>query len=128
LLTVSVSAVCDESGMTDLDELLSRFPADIVMLTRQLLDWLGAERPDLTAKVRLGWGSVNFHHPRAGFVVAVFPFRDHVSLIFQNGRLLDSPLLVGETKQVRWIPMRPGEPIAFDDIGLLLVEAIALVG
>jgi len=114
--------------MTDLDELLSRFPDDISALTRDLLAWLAAERPELLARVRLGWGSVNFHHPRAGFLVAVFPYQDHVSLIFQNGRLLDSPLLLGETKQVRWIHFRPGEPIPHDEIGLLLVEAIALVG
>jgi hypothetical protein len=114
--------------MIELDTLLARFPEDIAATTRDLLAWLEAERPDLTARVRLGWGSVNYHHPRAGFVIAVFPNRSHVSLIFQNGRLLDSPLLVGETKQVRWIEIRPGEALPADEIGLLLVEAIALAG
>jgi hypothetical protein len=78
--------------------------------------------------VKLGWNTVNFHHPQAGFVIAVYPSGDHVSVIFRHGRLLSSPLLVGDdkVKQVRWIPLRPGEAIPEDEIGILLVEAIAL--
>lgn len=112
--------------MTDLDTLLARFPAPVADLTRLVTAWLVAERPDMTAQVRLGWGTVNFHHPRAGFVLAVYPRKDHVSVLFQRGRLLSSPLLVGDTRQVRWIELRPGASIPKDEIGILIVEAIAL--
>jgi len=85
-------------------------------------------RPDLVPQVRLGWGSVNFRHPGAGFVCAVFPMADHVSLVFEHGRQLDnaSGLLQGNGKQVRFIPFPPGAEIPEQALGLLLAEAIAL--
>jgi len=51
-----------------------------------------------------------------------------VSLIFQQGKLLDSPLLTddGTVKQLRWIPFRPGDIPPVDEIAILLAEAIAL--
>lgn len=114
--------------MQDLDTLLDRHSQEIAELTLEVVGWVVKQFPEMTAKVMLGWRSVNFRHPRAGFVIAVFPFEDHVSIIFQNGRMLSSPLLVGgaEIKQVRWIPLKPGDAIPWDEIGILLVEAIAL--
>lgn len=114
--------------MQGLDELLARFDPPIAALAREMIDLVAAQRPDLSAKVQFGWGTVNFRHKRAGFIVAVYPASDHVSLIYQQGRLLSSPLLVGDkkVKQVRWIPLRPGEPLPEDEIGILLAEAIAL--
>jgi len=115
-------------GMHDLDTLLGRRSPDVAILAREVIDWLAGQYPEMTSKVKLGWGTVNFRHPRAGFVVAVYPSGDHVSVIYQQGRLLSSPLLVGgkDIKQVRWIPLTPGETVPWDEIGILLVEAIAL--
>ena len=112
----------------ELDTLLDRFDPAVAGLSRRLVATIGDIRPELEAKVRLGWGSVNFRHPKAGFLCAVFPSPDHVSLIFEHGRLLDSPLLVddGKVKQVRWIPFRPGDEIPVDDIAILIAEAVAL--
>lgn len=112
--------------MQGLDELLGRFQPPIAAVMRETAELVAALRPDLEAKVKPGWGSVNFRHKRAGFVCAVFPQLDHVSLVFEHGRLLSSELLVGDTKQVRWIVLRPGEPLPEDEIGILLAEAIAL--
>lgn len=85
-------------------------------------------RPDLVPHVRLGWGSVNFRHPKAGFVCAVFPMVGHVSLVFEHGRQLadEGRLLQGDGRQVRFIPLQPGQPIPEQALGLLLAEAIAL--
>ena len=51
-----------------------------------------------------------------------------VLLVFQDGRLLDSPLLTddGKVKKVRWIPFEPGDEIPVDDIAILIAEAVAL--
>ena len=51
---------------------------------------------------------------------------DHVSLVFEHGRLLSSPLLEGDGKQVRFIRFVPGVEIPEDEIAILLAEAIAL--
>ena len=49
-------------------------------------------------------------------------------MIFENGRLLDSPLLIdnGKVKKVRWIPFAPGDDIPVDDVAILIAEAVAL--
>src|SRR5688500_1064971 len=114
--------------MQDLETLLNHRPPAVADLTRDVVGWFVAQYPEMSARVKLGWGAVNFHHPRAGFVIAIFPSTDHVSVIYQHGRLLSSPLLVGadKVKQVRWIPLTPGEEVPWDDIGILLAEAIAL--
>jgi hypothetical protein len=115
---------------TDYDTLLARFDAPIATLTRTLVEALKDIRPDLKPAVKLGWGSVNFRHPKAGHLCAVFPqAREHnVLLVFEHGRLLDSPLLVdnGKVTRVRWIPLEPGDEIPVDDIAILLAEAVAL--
>jgi hypothetical protein len=114
----------------ELDDLLSRFDAGIVTTTRDLLAILAEVRPDLSPAVKTGWGSVNYRHPTAGFVCAVFPQarERNVILVFEQGRLLSSPLLRdnGKVKQVRWIELRPGEGIPVDEIAILIAEAIAL--
>lgn len=65
-------------------------------------------------------------HPRAGLVCAIFPMRDHVSLIFEHGRQLDSPLLQGEGKQVRFVRIEIGALPERDALAILAAEAIAL--
>ena len=114
----------------DYDVLLGRHDPAIADLARRLVATLRDIRPDLIAAVKLGWGSVNFRHPKAGHLCAVFPQRRerNVLLVFEHGRLLDSPLLVdnGKVTRVRWIPLVPGDEIPVDDIGILLAEAIAL--
>lgn len=114
----------------DIDNLLARHRVEIARLAREVIDAVRGIRPDFTPKVQPGWGSINFRHPRAGFVCAVFPQarEQNVILVFEHGRLLDSPLLVdnGKVRQVRWIPFEPGDRIPVDEIAILLAEAVAL--
>lgn len=112
--------------VADLVTLLRPLPEPVAELASRLALLLLAMRPDLEAKARLGWGSVNYRHPRAGFICAVFPMQDHVSLVFEHGRQLSSPLLEGDGKQVRFIRLVPGAPIPEDDLAILIAEAIAL--
>jgi hypothetical protein len=114
--------------LPDLDTLLSHRDEPIAQLARRLVDTIGHIRPDLIPAVKLGWGSVNFRHPKAGHLCAVFPQKHNVLLVFEHGRLLDSPLLVdnGKVSRVRWIAFEPGGEIPVDDIAILIAEAIAL--
>ena len=111
----------------DLDSLLARYDPPLEMLARQLIAVVRDIRPDFSTKVAFGWSTVNFRHA-TGFICAIYLSRGHVSLIFQDGRLLDSPLLTddGKVKRVRWIPFAPGDRLPVDDIAILLAEAIAL--
>lgn len=112
--------------VADLLQILRPFPEPIATLASDLALTLLSVRPDLEGKARLGWGSVNYRHPQAGFVCAIFPMDDHVSLVFEHGRQLSSPLLKGDGKQVRYIRFEPGVEIPEDEIAILLAEAIAL--
>ena len=112
--------------VADLLQILRPFPAAIAELTNRLALTVLSVRPDLEGKARIGWGSVNYRHPKAGFVCAIFPMDDHVSLVFEHGRQLSSPLLEGDGKQVRFIRFVPGAPIPEDDLAILIAEAIAL--
>lgn len=112
----------------DLADLLSRRAPAIAALARALVATVRDIRPDFAAKVAKGWGTVNFRHDKAGFICAVYPSAGHVSLIFQDGRLLEHPLLTddGTVKKVRWIPFAPGDEIPADEIAILIAEAVAL--
>ena len=111
----------------DSETLTARRSPCVQVLARDLVRLVQAMRPDFRARIAFGWNTVNFHHA-SGFICAVYAASDHVSLIFQDGRLLDSPLLKddGKVKRVRWIPFRPGDELPVDDIGILMAEAVAL--
>lgn len=112
----------------EIQSFLASFQPPIGETARRVVATLRRLRPDLSPHVRLGWGSINFRHPRAGHICAVFPLRDRVSLYFEHGRLLgnESGLLQGNAKQVRFIPFEPGQEIPEEALGLLLAEAVAL--
>lgn len=110
----------------DLDTLLARTDLAVAQTVRDLAVLLDTIAPDLEARVRLGWGSVNYRHARAGFVCAIFPMQEHVSLIFEHGRQLDSPLLQGDGKQVRFVRIEIGTLPDRDALAILIAEAIAL--
>ncbi len=109
----------------EIARLLATFPEPIAAMAAQLVALL-LELPDFVARARFGWRSVNFRHPEAGHVCAVFPYPDRVALIFEHGRLLDSPLLDGETSRARFIRFLPGAELPVDEIAILLAQAIAL--
>ncbi|MEQ1899343.1 MAG: hypothetical protein ABL866_01275 [Devosia sp.] len=112
----------------DFAALLNRHERPVGALTSKLVATIQALRPDLEGTVRLGWGSVNFRHKRAGLICAVFPLAGEVRLVFEHGRLLsnDSGLLQGAQRQIRSIHLKPGAAIPEAELGLLLAEAIAL--
>ena len=110
----------------EIEQFLKPFAGPVGDITGQVVAAIRALRPDLVPQVRLGWGSVNFRHVAAGFVCGVFPMQDHVSLVFEHGRQLSSPLLQGEGKQARFIRFMPGDAIPEDELAILLAQAIAL--
>ena len=113
----------------DFERLLEPYRPPVAKLARRLHAEVMGIRPDYAAKVSFGWQTVNFSLPRLGFINALYMSKSgKVLLVFQDGRLLDSPLLVddGKVKKVRWIPFAPGDAIPVDDIAILMSEAIAL--
>lgn len=122
--------VAKSASDEEIAALLDGSPPQIQALALALIAMLRREHPEFVASARFGWRSVNFRHPRAGHLCAVFPLKDEVRLYFEHGRLLTDPegLLEGDGRQVRALRLRPGEAIAEEAIGLFLAEAIALKG
>jgi hypothetical protein len=113
----------------DFDRLLEPYVPRVAKLAHKLHDEVMAIRPDYLRKVSFGWQTVNFTLPKRGFINALYLSKTgKVLLVFQDGRLLDSSLLVddGKVKKVRWIPFAPGDAIPIDDIAILIAEAVAL--
>ena len=61
--------------------------------------------PEASEKANRGWRSVSFRDPQMGYFCGIFPFEDHVDLIFEFGALLPDPegILEGNAKQVRYL-------------------------
>jgi hypothetical protein len=113
----------------DLDRLLERYTPPVAKLARRLVATVVDIRPDFSMKVAFGWQTVNFFYGKGGFINAIYMSKSgKVLLVFQDGRLLDSPLLIddGKVKKVRWIPFEPDDDIPVDDIAILIAEAVAL--
>ncbi len=113
----------------DFDRLLEPYAPPVAKLARKLHATVMGIRPDYVARVSFGWQTVNYSLPKRGFINALYLSRTgRVGLVFQDGRLLDSPLLTddGKVKKVRWIPFSPGDKIPVDDIAILMAEAVAL--
>jgi len=115
-------------SLKGLADILAPLPEETRDLAVALVDFVGAH-PGLGAKVMPGWRSVNFSHAKAGYVCALLPQAERVSLYFQHGSLLSDPdgLLQGEVgKKGRILRLFPGQSVPEGEIGFFLGEAIAL--
>ena len=95
------------------DALLAEHPDPVARTAQRLRDVLLDAQPDLVERARTGWHSVNYTHPAAGFVCALFPGADRVDLVFEHGALLPDPdgHLTGTTRQVRTLRLRPDDEL-----------------
>ncbi|MDG6104765.1 DUF1801 domain-containing protein [Dactylosporangium aurantiacum] len=88
-----------------LDQLLAEHCADVAALARHLRDVIVEARPELTERVYSGWHGLGFHHPERGYVAAIFPGTDGVSVGFEHGAGMPDPhgLLRGTGKRLRYL-------------------------
>jgi hypothetical protein len=95
------------------DVLLADHTDAVVRTAQRLRSVLLDAQPDLVERARTGWHSINYTHPVAGFVCAIFPTADRVDLVFEHGALLPDPdgQLTGATRQVRTLRMRPDDDL-----------------
>jgi hypothetical protein len=110
------------------DDLLAEHPEDVVHTAQRLRNVLLEAHPDLVEQARPGWHSINYRHPSAGFVCALFPYADRVDLVFEHGTLLPDPdgRLSGSTRQVRTLLLPAGAEIEPDVIVEFLDAAVEL--
>ena len=110
------------------DALLADHTDDVARTAQRLRSVLLEAQPDLVERARTGWHSINYTHPTAGFVCALFPTADRVDLVFEHGARLPDPdgHLTGDTRQVRTLPLRPDDDLDPRVVAELLDAAVEL--
>jgi hypothetical protein len=86
-----------------LDHLLIGELPPVAALVRRLRAVVRAAHPNLRERVYPGWHGLGFHHPRGGYVCALFPRDGGVNVGFEHGADLPDPhgRLVGEGRRMR---------------------------
>ena len=102
---------------TTAERLLAEHPEDVVATAQRLREVVLAAHPDLTERARPGWHSLDYSHPRAGFVCALFPGADRVDLVLEHGARLPDPesRLTGSGRQVRTLSF-PAQAVVDADV------------
>ena len=95
------------------EDLLSSYPPPIVGTVDRLVQLIHQVAPDVKENANQGWRSISFRDPKVGYFCGIFPFENHVDLIFEFGALLDDPdraLQGGDTRQTRYLRFHdPGD-------------------
>ncbi|TQM04053.1 DUF1801 domain-containing protein [Pseudonocardia kunmingensis] len=74
-----------------LHALLSHEPPAVAELVHRRRAVVRDAHPDLRERVNTGWHGLAFHHPRGGYVVALFPRDGGVNVGFEHGGDLPDP-------------------------------------
>jgi hypothetical protein len=114
-----------------LDQMLAAESPAVAALVKRLHAVVLDAHPDLRGRVNPGWHGVGFHHPRAGYVVGLFPRDGGVNVGFEYGADLPDPhgRLLGERRRTRDIRVEVGvgteeEEIVVDYLDLAVDLAI----
>jgi hypothetical protein len=93
----------------ELDQVLADVPPAVVGLFGELRAAVLDAHPDLRERVYLGWRGLGFHHPRTGYLAALFPQPADVLVGFNRGGDLPDPhaRLLGSRRRVRYLRFHP---------------------
>ncbi|MGH7712826.1 MAG: DUF1801 domain-containing protein [Gemmatimonadaceae bacterium] len=108
-------------------DILRPFPEDVRATAEALRVLVKKAVPTATEHPYIGWKGIGYRDPQAGYFVGIFPQPDHVRLLFEHGAMLDDPddILRGDNvRQVRWIPLRPGQRVPRSAIERMLRRAL----
>ncbi|MEO5885930.1 MAG: DUF1801 domain-containing protein [Candidatus Limnocylindrales bacterium] len=112
------------------EALLAAYPRAMQAIARRLQAIVRRTFPDVIERVRPGWRLIGYDLPadrRTIYFAYVAAEQEHVHLGFEHGWAMRDPhgLVQGAgiTKQVRWLTLRPGDPIDDRACADLLREA-----
>lgn len=111
-------------GITS-EEILAGHSKAVQRLTQKLRRLVRSEIPAAQERAQRGWHAIGYHHPKAGYFCGLFPFDDHVKLLFEWGAFLPDPdgVLEGQTRRVRYVMIRNERTIPIAAIKRLLHTA-----
>jgi hypothetical protein len=108
------------------EDILAPFPAEVRDLAGALRALVRETVPAVTERAYPGWRGIGYRDAQSGYFCGVFPRREAVRLLFEQGAALADPegLLTDGRKQVRWVELRPGRPVPRDAIARLIHAAL----
>ena len=110
------------------DGLLAFYPPPITSTAKRCRQLILQVAPDVKEKANQGWRSISYRDAQIGYFCGIFPFEDHVDLIFEFGCLLEDPdgILQGETRQTRYLRFHDPGDIDDETIKFFLQSALDL--
>ncbi len=113
------------------DDFLRLYPPAIGALAQSAGTLIRQAVPEAHEEVRLGWRLIGYRTgppPQGRYFAFVAAFDDRVHLGFEYGALLpgQTEWLEGTGSQVRFVRLRPGEPLPGAELRALIQEAAAL--
>ena len=110
------------------EDLLSAYPPPIQSIADELRDVILKTAPGALEKANRGWRSISYRDKQVGYFCGIFPFEEHVDLIFEFGVLLPDPgeILLGDAKQVRYLRFHGLEDVNVKQIKPFLLAALDL--
>ena len=111
-----------------IQDIIAAHSPPISELTQRLPVIVRESVPAVKEKAYPGWHGIGYTHPRAGYIGAIFPRDDSVSLGFEWGVLLSDPdgLLTGSGSQLRYVECAPDAPLPVEAIRALLLACLEL--
>ena len=110
------------------DGLLAFYPPPITRTAKRCRQLILQVVPGVTEKANQGWRSISYRDAQVGYFCGIFPFENHVDLIFEFGALLDDPdrALQGDTRQTRYLRFHDPGDIDDDPMKFFLQSALDL--
>ena len=110
------------------EDLLSEYPPPIHGIADELRNVILKAAPGVQEKANRGWRSISFRDEQVGYFCGIFPFEDHVDLIFEFGSLLDDPhnILRGDARQTRYLRFHESGDVDHDTTAFFLRGALDL--
>jgi len=110
--------------MSTVEDILKPHSPEVRALSEALRDLIKELVPNVREKAYAGWHALGYHSSN-GYFCAIFPYAEHVRLLFEHGVDLHDPdhLLEGTTKQVRYIPIHSSDDIHREAVTVLILAA-----
>jgi len=110
------------------ENILDDHTAEISAIAEQLRKLIRESMPEADENGHSIWHSVNYRHPKAGYVCGIFPRKEYIDLVFEFGILLPDPhkVLQGDGKQVRYIRLTVNDKLHEKAIKQLIHDALSL--
>ncbi len=110
------------------EHILARHTPAMRRIAARLRKLIRAAAPEALEVAYPGWHAIGYRDPGCGYFCGIFPFEDHVKLVFEFGVLLDDPfnVLEGEGKQVRQLTYRSAKDIQTEHLNFFIEQALRL--